>query len=1107
MESQLLMPESRLATFQNILLTFQKYQDGNFELLYASSEIKNLLQDGDKFYKQSFFERLMPSLPRPFFQYVFELLGNGDRAICPLVWKDRFFRMVQIEGYVIAQDNLSYLVNVLISPVAFASQTKVAWLMDKANDRVFIGMSQEKEFESITAWKSYFENRFDFLDTKELEDFFSNKQKVVCIFPNHLYLTQTTISPIHCLVQLEYGKDPRTSASVDSIFHEQKVHDKGPVYYEYDLNLQKVSFSGNFSEILGYAVEQSGTIQFEDFLNLVHPADKRIFQDGFQHAGKRHFRMLHAGGHYVDILDEANHEVRESISDGLQMGILTDITALKQIEKDLLEHQTVLDQLMGVVPGMVYMLKAFPDGSREFVYVSEGSKSLWELDPSHILESEHVIRQHIHPDDYQSVLKADREAYEKNKKFECYFRIITPSGKTKWLYGASNRVKQYPNESIWAGIFVDFTYTKEKELESLLNLKRYKSLFEENPLPVFQYDNRGVILDVNKKFTEKVNVKDPSMMVGKNLFDLVGNHPIAKAYRSSIDDGYGFYEGPYVSYFSKTLFHLRVNAKTVEEGKVFQAILEDISEEQFLSNILSELTEKTSRYSGQEFLDTLTAYLSEKLQMSGCFIAEVNEKTEIANVISHYSHGAPQKMFVYNLKGSPCHECLSSNNPHIVQSDAYLKFPEDKGLVDKKISCYMGVPISDNDKNKLGILVLMDENPKPYNEGFYSLLNVLASRIGAELNRMYFEKMLVNSEMLFRSIAENFPKGILEILDKELCYVFTDGTGYEHMNLDPKTLVGKQHLEIYDGKTKVKVQEKLEKVLKGESVIFEVLVDNQYYTKHGVPLFNNDGTVDRILLVTQNISESKIAEAERDRLIKDLKSQNEELQRFAYIISHNIRAPIVNISSLLDLYNSEAPSDPENVEVIENLRVSTDILHTTLEDLIEVVSIKKNKILKIENVSFKKLVRNIERSLSKQLQESETVIHMDFQQAPSINYIYSHLENFIINLTTNAIKYKHPDRAPVIHIRTYHKADYTVIEFKDNGIGIDLDRYRDRLFGLYQRFHSHVDGKGLGLYLVREQIRAHDGNLAVSSVVGEGTSFYIYLKNLIPASSQDNVVE
>jgi light-regulated signal transduction histidine kinase (bacteriophytochrome) len=142
------------------------------------------------------------------------------------------------------------------------------------------------------------------------------------------------------------------------------------------------------------------------------------------------------------------------------------------------------------------------------------------------------------------------------------------------------------------------------------------------------------------------------------------------------------------------------------------------------------------------------------------------------------------------------------------------------------------------------------------------------------------------------------------------------------------------------------------------------------------------------------------------------------------------------------------------------------------------------------------LLKNIERSLSKQFQESGAVIVSDYSEAPYINYIYSHLENFIINLTTNSIKYKHAERNPVIEIKSYLEEGFTVIEFRDNGIGLDLDRYKDRLFGLYQRFHSHVDGKGLGLYLIREQIRAHDGNLRVESTVGVGTTFYIYLKNM-----------
>ncbi|MDX5478180.1 MAG: HAMP domain-containing histidine kinase, partial [Cyclobacteriaceae bacterium] len=249
---------------------------------------------------------------------------------------------------------------------------------------------------------------------------------------------------------------------------------------------------------------------------------------------------------------------------------------------------------------------------------------------------------------------------------------------------------------------------------------------------------------------------------------------------------------------------------------------------------------------------------------------------------------------------------------------------------------------------------------------------------------------------------------------------------------------------------------------------------------------------------------------EREQLIKDLKSQNEELQRFAYITSHNLRAPIVNITSLLDLYDDKNPENPENKEVIENLKVSTNILNGTLEDLIEVVSIKKNKIPKIELINFLQLTQNVEKSLSKQIADSRAEIHKDFTKAPNINYIYSHLENFMMNLLTNAIKYKHPDRHPVIFIRTSLEGDYTLLTFEDNGIGINLERYGDRLFGLYQRFHSHVEGKGLGLYLVREQIRAHDGNLKVESTVGKGTRFKIYLRNmklsLNKISPKENVV-
>jgi len=1089
------MSESAIISFQNILLTFKKYDDGRYELLYISSEIRNILTEGEKFYEEAFFEKSFPTLPKPFFEYLFEILGNGDKIICPLTWKGRFFRFVQVEGYVISQEDKSYLVNVLISQLPFENHVKFSWILDNSHDRVFSGIQSGPLLHSVSEWKNHFYSKFDFISESDFDGFLEDEnEQVLTIFPGHIYLSKKILGKNHSLVALVYGANPlgdKSDSTDDDLPSSSK---QAPIYYEYNLKTDLINFSGNLEGILGYSAAFFENHSSKDWINLIHPLDRHYFNMGFDHGSKMIYRVSHADGSYVYVQDEVNKLLENS--SGFSLGVITDITALKEIEKDLLEHKTILDQLTGVVPGMVYMLKAFPDGTRKFIFVSEGCKNLWELDPSQIMEEDASIRRLVHPEDIDHVNEADKTAFQKDLKFESTFRIFTPSGKAKWVYGASNRLKQFPKESIWAGFFIDITYTKQKETESFSLLNRYKILFDENPLPIFQYDSQGIILDVNKQFMDKVNVLDPAEMIGKNLFELTKGHPIEIAYRNSIEKGYGFYEGPYVSHFNKKMFHVRVNAKSVEKGKVFQAILEDISEQQYVSNILSELTERTSRYSGQEFFEVLTSFLSEKLFMSNCFIAEVDEKNQVASTLSYFKNGKRAKNFQYDLKDAPCHDCLSSNNPFILASGASLKYPKDKGLVKMGISTYLGVPIIDIDKNRLGILVLMDQQDHPYSLGLSGLLTVLSDRVGAELNRLYFEKKLISSELLFRSIAENFPNGTIEILDKEFNYVFTDGKGYQSLQIDQKKLMGTPHLSIYDDVTSKNVKEFLEKVLAGESVIFEVMVNNQYYLKNGVPLTNSINNVDRILLVTQNITESKIAETERERLIKDLKSQNEELQRFAYIISHNLRAPIVNITSLLDLYNYHYPADIENVEIIDNLKISTQILNGTLEDLIEVVSIKKNKLPKIERVSFRKLLKNIERSLSKQFKESGAVIVSDYNTAPYINYIYSHLENFIINLTTNSIKYKHPERNPVIQIKSYLEEGFTVIEFRDNGIGIDLERYRDRLFGLYQRFHSHVDGKGLGLYLIREQIRAHDGNLRVESTVGVGTTFYIYLKNM-----------
>ena len=1078
--------------FSNILLTYQKSPGDRYDLLYISSEIRQLTKEGERFYEKNYFDKHFPSIPFPAFQFFFEQLGKGEKLYLPMLVSANRFTMVKVEGYVISQGEDNYLVNVLISPEEWGNRIKLAWLINQEKDSVFEGTAWEKKLFHVDDWYAFILQQFPFLTKDSLIRFRERStHDKLTIFPGHLYLSKRSLGNHFCLVQLEY-QDSKTSEK-DLDLEEKR---QGLVYYEYSPDQDRFEWTGNLHEILGHGAEYFSNFSLKDWTKLVHPDDRQIQRMGMDQGQKVVYRALHQQGHFVFLEDNVKRFDSQNSKNPILLGTISDITALKEIERELLDHKSVLDELTGVVPGMVYMLKTNPDLSHEFLFVSEGAFQLFEIPGDKILENKMHLQNIVHPDDIHRLMDADRMAYENDSKFECYFRVITGSGKTKWIFGASNRLKKYTEDSIWAGFFVDVTYTKEKELESELLFKRYKALFDENPLPVFQYDKDGIIKDVNKSFLEKIDLHDPKILIGRNMYTLVGNNPIKEAYKNAVTKGHGYYEGPYVSHFNQKLFHLRATAKPIGDGENFQAILEDISEDQYVHHILSKVTGKTSRYSGLDFFEKLTKFLSEDLLMSDCFIARVDEETQQAHVMAGVSEGKKIKPYSYSLEDTPCLNCLQNKSPLVIQKGVFRLYPMDKVLVERNTEAYLGVPIVSLEGKTLGILTLLNGETKVFGPWIKTLLSVLADRIGAEMQRMDSENKLKASEQLYRLIAQNFPKGTIEVIDKHFTYLFAEGKEFQEKNIDPKNLIGTPHMAKYNGYASKKIREQLDKAFKGDAVMFEIVEDEQYYLKSAVPLHDAHGNINSVLLVSQNITETKLAEEEREKLIRDLKSQNEELQRFAYIISHNLRAPIVNISSLLELYNSSNPQDPENEEIIENLRLSTDILQDTLKDLIEVVSIKKDKLPKVETIQFDDLINRIERSLYNQIKDSHTVILRDFSKAPGINYIYSHLENFLMNLTTNAMKYKHPDRQPVISIETRQENDYVILKFRDNGIGMDLERYGDRVFGLYQRFHSHVEGKGLGLYLVKEQLRANEGNIYVESKAGEGSTFTIHMKNL-----------
>ena len=228
---------------------------------------------------------------------------------------------------------------------------------------------------------------------------------------------------------------------------------------------------------------------------------------------------------------------------------------------------------------------------------------------------------------------------------------------------------------------------------------------------------------------------------------------------------------------------------------------------------------------------------------------------------------------------------------------------------------------------------------------------------------------------------------------------------------------------------------------------------------------------------------------------EQLRQSNEELEQFAYVATHDLRAPISNLLSLIEIFYDQELITPENGFIINKIKQSTREVHDTLHDLIDVVAINKNLDTTIKCLDFQQIYQQVSKGIEEHIQKSGAQIKVDFSRASSIYYIPSHLRSIFQNLLTNAVKYRSPDRVPQIEVSTYPVSEYTCIKIKDNGIGIDMHK-KDKVFGLFQRLNESTEGKGIGLFVTKSQVESKGGKINFESELNRGSTFYVYLLNL-----------
>ncbi len=246
----------------------------------------------------------------------------------------------------------------------------------------------------------------------------------------------------------------------------------------------------------------------------------------------------------------------------------------------------------------------------------------------------------------------------------------------------------------------------------------------------------------------------------------------------------------------------------------------------------------------------------------------------------------------------------------------------------------------------------------------------------------------------------------------------------------------------------------------------------------------------RLMGIHLNVDDLKKKEIVLSDLSKELLKRNAELQQFAYITSHNLRAPVANLISLTQLFHKDELA-AHNELYFSKISECIHILHETISDVNTILSLSSSQEEKLELIDLQQLLNQVSHSISEKIETTQTEIFADFSQAPMILFSKKILHSVFLNLITNAIKYRKANDPLQIKISSHRTEDSYILNVSDNGTGIDLAKHGHKVFQLFQRFHSGIEGKGLGLYIVKSQLESLNAKIEIQSTKDQGTSFMI----------------
>jgi len=845
----------------------------------------------------------------------------------------------------------------------------------------------------------------------------------------------------------------------------------------------------------------------------------------------------------IELLKEANQalKLKQEELNKINAELETKVRQLEAARNELHENNRFIESIIETTEDFVtvYNLR-----ERKNIFANKKALEYVGINSIDTQNKPQFFNNTVHPDDAPRVERFLEDFISDGGKFHTIeYRMMNAEGEYRWLRGRYNTLTSdeagVPVEIV--GISQDITEEKaqQQQIEEALNY--YLKILDDFPALIWRADEYGVYNYFNRKWldftgnmlqqeiengwTANIHPDDykPCMDIYSSAFKQ--RIPFERQYRLKNRRG----EYRWITEFGQPLFGLKneftgylgacfdiqetkdaereINAKNADLASALEELKS--AEEQLIEANLSlekRIEERTLELAAneEELTQTLerSIELNEKLLMRENFLTGIIDQTPVSTVILD-SRGT-----IIQVNRAFLH-LFGIEDPSIV-IDRYNIFKDElfreqpfypqifdvfeKGVLvhfnlyyDLSKVRHIGFNVSKSFYLSVTVFPIKDHNGKVMNA-------VIKHEDFTE--KVKAEEALKASETQLRMITESLPV-LISYVDRDLRHKFVNKAYTRWFNKSKEEIIGQTTRELFGMKNYAHISKYINKALSGEEVKCEAPLYVNEHEKKDVLMYyipdKDNGHTKGFYAMISDISALKHAQKQLIKKNQELLKINSELDSFVYTASHDLKSPIVNLEGItraIERTLAYKLSDREKT-LFNMMEESIVKLNNTISSLSEAAGAAKIQDQKLQPVSIPHTVEEVKHDIRNLIEQSKATFIEDYKEK-EILFMKAHIKSILYNLISNSVKYRDPARPVVIKISSYADPEHFVICVQDNGLGLTKSQ-QAKLFTMFKRIHKHVEGSGIGLYIVKRIVENAGGKIEVESRPNEGSMFKIFI--------------